>query len=96
MRVRAAVESLCGSVFFGNSGLVGSGGVNEVIGFWTAQLKGNPEEARSTTKKARADGVVGFLKEAEPGQKKSLGTDAFTASDCWEASESELFWESFL
>ena len=61
MRVRAAVESLCGSVFFGNSGLVGSGGVNGVIGFCTAQLKGNPEEARSTTKKARADGVVGFL-----------------------------------
>ena len=60
-RGSAVFESVCGSVFCGKSGLVGSDGVNGVIGFWTAQLKGNPEGARSTTKKARADGVVGFL-----------------------------------
>jgi hypothetical protein len=54
-------ESLCGTVFWGVSGLVGSGGVIEVVGFWTAPPKEIPEGARLTTKKARADGVVGFL-----------------------------------
>jgi hypothetical protein len=54
-------KRVCGSVFLGKGGLVGSVGVNGVIGFCTAQLKGNPEGARTTTKKARADGVVGFL-----------------------------------
>jgi hypothetical protein len=48
-------------VFLVNGGLVGSVGVSGVIGFWTAQPEGKPEGARSTTKKARADGVVGFL-----------------------------------
>ena len=56
-----AFESVCGPVFFWKSGLVGSVGVSGVIGFWTAPPKGNPEVARSTAKKARADGVVGFL-----------------------------------
>ena len=57
----AGGKRVCGPVFFGKGGLVGSVGVSGVIGFWTAPPKGNPEGARTTTKKARADGVVGFL-----------------------------------
>ena len=64
--------------------------------FWTARQGEALSQAGPTTKKARADGVVGFLsrqratrhrelrgtgvEEAAPGQPKSLGTDAFTAS----------------